>query len=293
MTKLTMLHTSLVALAACGGSAAPGSATSSTTPSTSTSGTPGNQEAGSGDDSRVPPDQYPARKLQMLRTPADLTWQDAPQAKGVSTAGAWGDPSKEGGWFIRLAQGAATQQTYAVDARGVVVTGTLEPSTKPSPNTRVAALTSGSTWFQPANTPRTLTCASGECVVFVETTGGSGGGVASEKRAYELTWAPLDSSNAKSPQVATVWGDPKTAASGMLMKLPAGAALFWHIHRHDYHGVVLSGTVDNLESGRESKELPPGSYYFQPGGNKHTTSCKAGECLVYVHFMGPFDLKAM
>ncbi|HEY5952100.1 MAG TPA: DUF4437 domain-containing protein [Kofleriaceae bacterium] len=288
MTKLTML----CALAACGGAATTAPATS-TTPSAPATGndTPNN----TGDDTRVPPDQYPGRKLQVLRTPAELTWQEAPQAKGVSTAGAWGDPSKEGGWFIKLAQGSATQQTYAVDARGVVVTGTLEPSTKPSPNTRVAALSAGSTWFQPANTPKTLTCASGECVVFVETTGATGSGPASEKRAHELTWTPLDASNASSPQAATVWGDPKAGASGMLLKLTPGAATFWHIHRHDYHGVVVSGTVDNLESGHPSKDLMAGSYIFEPGGNKHTTNCKAGgpECMLYVHFMGAFDIKAM
>jgi len=290
MTKLTML----LAVAACGGSTATGSSTASTTPSPTT-GTETTNQTGSADETRMPPDQYPGRKLQMLRTPAELSWQDAPAAKGVSTAGAWGDPSKEGGWFIKLATGSTTQQTYAVDARGVVVTGTLEPSTKPSPNTRVAALTSGSTWFQPANTPKTLKCASGECVVFVETTGGTGGGAASEKRAFELTWAPLDANNPQSPQGATVWGDPKTGPNGMLLKLPAGNPTFWHIHRYDHHGVVLAGTFDNLESGHESKDLPPGSYIFEPGGNKHTANCKAGapDCVVYVHFIGAYDVKAM
>ena len=285
MTKLTML----LALAACGGSQT-GSQVSSTPPTPTETPT----ETGSADESRVPPDQYPGRKLQMLRTPSELSWQEAPQAKGVSTAGAWGDPSKEGGWFIKLAQGSATQQTYAVDARGVVVTGTLEPSTKPAPNVRIAALTSGATWFQPANTPKTRKCASGECVVFVETTGGTGGGAARERRALELTWAPLDAKPLQAA-AATVWGDPKSAAHGMLLQLPAGGATFWHIHRHDYHGVVLAGTVDNLESGKASKDLPPGSYYFEPGGNKHTTNCKANgpECLLYVHFMGAYDVKAM
>ena len=280
MTKLSML----LALAACGGSTATTTTTGPTTPTEPTN------EAGSGASSTPPDDS--GRKLQMLRTPSELSWQEAPQAKGVSTAGAWGDPSKEGGWFIKLAQGSATQQTYAVDARGVVVTGTLEPSTKPSPNTRVAALSAGSTWFQPANTPRTLTCASGECVVFVETTGGTGGGAASEKRAYELTWAPLD--GIAGSQAATVWGDPKTGASGMLVKIAAGNPAFWHIHRYDYHGVVVTGSVDNLESGKPSNDLPPGSYIYQPGGNKHTRSCKgSGECLVYMHFMGAYDVKAM
>lgn len=288
MTKLSML----LALAACSQSATTGS-TSPTSP-TSPGALPGGEDA-STDDTRVPPEEYPPRKPQVRWTPGELAWQEAAQAKGVSTAGAWGDPSKEGGWFIKLAQGAATQQTYAVDARAVVVTGTLEPATKPSPNVRVAALTTGSSWFQPASTPRTLTCASGECIVFVETTGGTGGGPASETRAHELTWEPLDDTNAFPAQLATVWGDPKTGPSGMLMKLPPGNATFWHMHRHDYHGVVLAGTVDQLESGRESKDLPPGSYYFEPAGYKHTTNCKADgpECIVYVHFTGPFDIKAM
>src|SRR5688572_27120035 len=202
MTKLTLLGL----LAACGGGAATGSTATSTTPAQADN--TANQTTG--DDGRMPPDQYPDRKLQMLRTPSELPWQEAAAAKGVSTAGAWGDPSKEGGWFIKLAQGAATQQTYAVDARGVVITGTLEPSTKPSPNVRIAALSSGSTWFQPANSPRVHKCASGECVVLVETTGATTGSTASEKRAHELTWAPLDATNASTPQAATVWGDPKT-----------------------------------------------------------------------------------
>jgi quercetin dioxygenase-like cupin family protein len=285
MTKPTMLIGLL--LAACSGSAS----TTSTTPSIPAA----DHEPGSGDDKRLPPDEYPGRKLQLLRTPAELSWQAAPAAPGVSTAGAWGDPSKEGGWFIKLAEGSATQQTYAVDARAVIVEGTVKPIEKHSPNTRIGALTPGSAWFQPANTPRTIECASGECVVFVETTGTTGGTQAPDKRVYALAWAPLDASNASSPQTATLWGDSKTAASGVLIKLPAGNATFWHIHRFDYHGVVIAGTVDNLESGKQSKELPPGSYWMQPGGNKHTTNCKAGgpECLVYAHFMGAFDVKAM
>jgi quercetin dioxygenase-like cupin family protein len=282
MTKLTILF----ALAACGGGTTTTAATTPAPPATNTSG-----EAES---TPAPPGEYPGRKLQMLRTPAELSWQEAAQAKGVSTAGAWGDPSKEGGWFIKLAQGAGTQQTYAVDARGVVVTGTLKPSTKPAPNVRVAALTTGSTWFQPANTPRTLECASGECVVFVETVGTTGGGTASEKRAFELTWAPLDAADAKSPQAAIIWGDPKAGASGMLVKIAAGNPPSWHIHRNDYHGVVLAGSLDNLESGHEPKEMPPGGYIYEPGGNKHTRNCKGTtECLVYVHFMGAYDVKAM
>ncbi len=283
MTKLTMVF----ALAACGGSAATGTTTTPTTPTGSAGET-------AGDDTRMPPDQYPERKLQMLRTPSELSWAEAPEAKGVATAGAWGNPAKEGGWFIKIAQGAGTQQTYDVDARGIVVTGTIEPSTPPSPNVRIAALSAGSSYVQPAGTPRTLECASGECVVFVETTGAKAGGTASEKRAYELTWEPLDPKNPGGAQIAQVWGDRNAGASGMLLKIPAGNPPNWHIHRHDHYGVVLAGTFDNLESGHESKDLPPGSLIFEPGGNKHTANCKpGGECMVYVHFLGAYDTKPM
>lgn len=285
MTKLPFL----LAVAACSGTAS----TTSTTPSNPS--TTDEAASSAADDSRLSPDQYPERKLQMLRTPSELSWAEAPQAKGVATAGAWGDPAKEGGWFIRIAQGAGTQQTYEYDARGIVVTGTLEPATPPSPNTRVAALSSGSTYFQPAGTPKTLECASGECVVFVETTGAKGGGEASETRAYQLTWAPADPAKPQGTQIAQVWGDKDAGPSGLLLKVPAGNPPFWHIHRHDHHGVVLTGTFDNLESGHEPKDLPPGSYIFEPGGNKHTANCKAGgtECMVYVHFLGAYDVKAM
>ncbi|NVB84134.1 MAG: DUF4437 domain-containing protein [Kofleriaceae bacterium] len=284
MTKLPLL----VVLAACG-STAP--TTSSTTPTA-----PTNETTGAGDDTRLSPDQYPERKLQILRTPSEMTWAEAPQAKGVATTGAWGNPAKEGGWFIKIAQGAGTQQTYEYDARGVVVTGTLKPATPPSPNTRVAALSAGATYFQPAGTPKTLECASGECVVFVETTGAKEGGSPTEQRAYELTWEPLDPKNATGPQVAQVWGDKTSGPNGLLIKIPAGNPTFWHMHRNDHHAVVLEGGVfNNLESGKEPKDLPAGSYIFEPGGNKHTANCKAGgaECLVYMHFLGAYDTKAM
>ena len=58
--------------------------------------------------------------------------------------------------------------------------------------------------------------------------------------------------------------------------------------------VVGARSVMTSQSGDFSVDLPAGSYYFQPGGNKHTTNCKGGgECMVYVHFMGAFDIKAM
>jgi hypothetical protein len=50
----------------------------------------------------------------------------------------------------------------------------------------------------------------------------------------------------------------------------------------------------SYESGSQPKEMPPGSYWWQPNGNKHTTDCKGTtECIVYLDFTGAFDVKAV
>lgn len=279
MTKLI----TLLALAACGGSPAPGSTSPSRPPSTEAP-------------ARLPSERYPGRKRLVRATPAELAWQDAPRTNGVSTAVAWGDPSTQGGWFIKLAQDTATTQTYGALARGVVVAGTLETNTEPVPNSRISTLSPGYTWFQPVNTPWTLTCASEECIVFVETMRKMDGDDGEAKRVYVVGGPPGDVTDTERWSVTTVWGLrdlPRLAKrdQGMLMMLMPGQTRAWHIHRYDHHGVVLAGTIDNVEPGHKPKDLPVGSYYFQRGGHKHTTHCKAGgpKCVVYLHFMGRYD----
>ena len=106
-----------------------------------------------------------------------------------------------------------------------------------------------------------------------------------------VTWTPFDSTNPRGGGFAPLWGDMK-ADTGMFIKLPAGNEPFWHIHKHDYHGVILKGTLDHHESGTQGRDLPAGSYYWQPGGNKHVDLCKAGgpDCVLYVYYTGGFDV---
>ena len=66
------------------------------------------------------------------------------------------------------------------------------------------------------------------------------------------------------------------------------------LHRNNYFGVVLSGTVVSYESGTQPRDMPPGSLWWQPNGNSTPPTAKApttASC--YLDFAGPFDVKAV
>lgn len=77
---------------------------------------------------------------------------------------------------------------------------------------------------------------------------------------------------------ATLRGDPASGAHVRLVMLPAGFAAPDHAHTGDYHGVNLTGTWRHtfIETG-ETRDLPPGSYVFQPGGDMHGDACVGPE----------------
>jgi hypothetical protein len=59
-----------------------------------------------------------------------------------------------------------------------------------------------------------------------------------------------------------------------------------HAHTGDYHAVSLQGTWVHTVEGETTpaKELPPGSYVFQPGKQMHDDACKGKqECIVFIH----------
>ena len=95
----------------------------------------------------------------------------------------------------------------------------------------------------------------------------------------EVEWIP----RANSPvETAVLAGDPATGPHIRLVKLPAGFVVPDHAHTGDYHGVNLTGTWKHtfLETG-ESRELPPGSFVFQPGGEMHGDACIGPEdCII-------------
>jgi quercetin dioxygenase-like cupin family protein len=108
--------------------------------------------------------------------------------------------------------------------------------------------------------------------------------------ASEMQWA--DVAGVKGAKQATLWGNPQKTAHGVIDRLPAGTQVPLHTHTSDLRTVMISGTLVVTLEGQSAKELGSGSYWFLPGGVKHTTSCKAGaDCVFFSEGSGPFDLK--
>lgn len=108
--------------------------------------------------------------------------------------------------------------------------------------------------------------------------------------AGEIKWT--DVPDVKGAQQAALWGNPNKGAYGAFNKFPRGTEIPLHTHTYDLRGVIVSGTAVIGLEGQSPKELGPGSYYFLPGGAKHTTTCKAGaDCLFFSEQPGAFDVK--
>jgi quercetin dioxygenase-like cupin family protein len=123
---------------------------------------------------------------------------------------------------------------------------------------------------------------------------GSGSAVATEPAKKEIVvvlaadqkWGPMDPSNDKMPMAAPLWGDMTKEANGWLIKVKPGSPGGWHTHSGGYHGVVIAGSPNHLQPGdKKPTPLPPGSYWFEPGGVPHNSQCLGKEeCIALVHF---------
>jgi beta-alanine degradation protein BauB len=90
--------------------------------------------------------------------------------------------------------------------------------------------------------------------------------------------------------VAPAHGDLAHGPHGTFLKMPAGYVSPPHTHSEDYWSVVVSGVMANGPPGSKDIPLPPGSYYFQKGGETHVTKCLTGsECVSFVSQVGKFD----
>lgn len=212
-----------------------------------------------GPDKTEPPPDAADRKHAFVRLPTDIKWSGKTAAVGPDQT------------MIRVEAGAAFD--VGVGAV-VVVAGTVK-------NERGEQLYA---WAKKSN--KTECVKGADCLLLLDWS--------AQVEGFERTkleWSKLDPAR-EDPLVAPLWGDGTTGPNGFLMKMKPGGGPFWHIHRHDYYGVVLQGTVVSYESGTQPKEIPPGSYWWQPNGNKHTTDCKgATDCIVYLDFTGAFDVK--
>jgi quercetin dioxygenase-like cupin family protein len=110
--------------------------------------------------------------------------------------------------------------------------------------------------------------------------------------ADEIKWEPYDPKTPENPlKVAILWGDRfKSKDFAMLLKVPGGAPANWHSHSVDYHAVNVAGTWQHALADGKMKDLPPGSYVFQPGKQLHGDACKAGtDCIIFAHQHGKND----
>ena len=125
------------------------------------------------------------------------------------------------------------------------------------------------------------------------------GMAASESSAQEQASAAVHLSpedlNVMPGQPVVVWGDrsePGEDGYGMFLVLTAGQEIGSHAHTGPYHGINIRGTwVRTVEGDPVEKELPPGSYVFQPGGQFHTDRCAGpDDCVLFLHqhTMGDF-----
>lgn len=85
-------------------------------------------------------------------------------------------------------------------------------------------------------------------------------------------------------KMVILWGDRNKGEYAMLLRIPAGFVAPIHAHTGDYHGMNLTGTWRHSFDGGEERELPPGSYVFQPGMAMHGDACIGpDDCVLFVH----------
>lgn len=113
--------------------------------------------------------------------------------------------------------------------------------------------------------------------------------------AGSAKFAPVDPAHPDGPQMAVLWGDPTKGPSSMLLKFKRASGGL-HVHTSDYHLIVLEGTMKHWAAGQTEDSvptMPPGSYWFQPGGQPHADSCLSNECIMFVNWAGKRDIRAV
>ncbi len=68
-----------------------------------------------------------------------------------------------------------------------------------------------------------------------------------------------------------------------------------HIHAHSYQAVVISGKIINPMEGEkpeDAKVMGPGSYWYVPANQVHTTGCVSEEpCVFFMYQPVPFNFE--
>ena len=110
------------------------------------------------------------------------------------------------------------------------------------------------------------------------------------KPTADMKWEALAGAP-PGPMLSVLSGNPTKGAYTAIEKFPAGFSAPLHTHPANHKVVIISGTWIHGEPGKPDVRLGPGSYLFQPAGQKHTTACDAAsECVFYIDSSGKFGL---
>ena len=93
-------------------------------------------------------------------------------------------------------------------------------------------------------------------------------------------------------QFGTAYGNTFESDHGTMGEFPGNFETPLHTHSYSYHAVVIEGVMTNPMQGQsgKAKELGPGSYWFVPGEQAHSTACVSDSpCKFYMHQQVPFD----
>jgi beta-alanine degradation protein BauB len=95
---------------------------------------------------------------------------------------------------------------------------------------------------------------------------------------------------------SNAYGNIVGGKHGSFLKFPAGFHSYVHTHTYDYFAVVLKGVITNPVKGETGEvKLVPGSYWYQKGGEAHSTNCISKQpCTVFIVQMdGKFDAQVL
>ena len=102
---------------------------------------------------------------------------------------------------------------------------------------------------------------------------------------------PVDPQRPDAAQIAVLKGDPVSGPSSILLNMSRTPGAL-HDHTASYDLVLVEGRMKHWakgESAVDAKELGPGSYWHQPGGDVHGHACLTDTCVMYVQWDGKRD----
>ena len=105
--------------------------------------------------------------------------------------------------------------------------------------------------------------------------------------ARELKWT--DVAEPAGAKQALLWGDAKSADSGVMVRWRFNSKMPETVRTQDLHIVVMAGTF-TVEIAGGYREFGPGGFVSIPRGVKHTLGCEAaGECKFVMHRQGAIE----